>query len=26
VRGKEPVSYVRDIRELYNAYRSVVRS
>jgi membrane-bound lytic murein transglycosylase F len=26
VRGIEPVTYVRDIRELYNAYRSMLRS
>jgi membrane-bound lytic murein transglycosylase F len=26
VRGIEPVNYVRDIRELYNAYRSMLRS
>lgn len=26
VRGIDPVSYVRDIRELYNAYRSMLRS
>ena len=26
VRGLEPVTYVRDIRELYNAYRSMLPS
>jgi len=26
VRGIEPVTYVRDIRDLYNAYRSMLRS
>ena len=26
VRGREPVAYVRDIRDLYDAYRSLLRS
>ena len=26
VRGREPVDYVRDIRDLYDAYRSLLRS